>query len=363
MGAVNVATKPDDGAAKFSPMLGVRAAIAGVLMGLANLIPGVSGGTMILALGLYQEFVDSVAEVSALRLSVRRVAFLGIVVALAAAAIFGLAGVILYLLFHYPVVMFALFIGLTLGGAPLLLKDMRPVRVDAVVAAFVGVVAMVGVAALNRAREGGGFPRNTGMDFVSGLVGSTTMVLPGVSGSQMLLVMNQYHRVIGAVRDMKDAVTGFDFALLGEALWIVVPVGIGAVIGIVGLSNLLKILLARYRRVTSGVLLGIVLGSVVVLWPFAQRPDEDALSDRSPAELRGFVEKHGIQDAVGLPDEELVQGILTNWDARTASDYTAEAIVRALIAAGLGFGATVLLSRLGNGGGDDAAMKQAPARS
>ena len=107
---------------RFSWLTGVRAGIAGLLMGIANLIPGVSGGTMILAMGLYEEFIDSIADLTALRFSRRRIVFLGIIGLSAAGAILGLAGVILYLLFHHTIAMFALFIGLTLGGAPLLFK-------------------------------------------------------------------------------------------------------------------------------------------------------------------------------------------------------------------------------------------------
>jgi putative membrane protein len=200
----------------------IRTAIAGVLMGIANLIPGVSGGTMILAMGLYQEFIDSVADVTALRITVRRVVFLGLVVVFAGGSIVVLAGVILYLLFHYPEAMFALFIGLTLGGAPLLFRELRPLRADAVVAIAIGLALMVGIALLG---TGGGYPQNTAMDFVSGVVGSTTMVLPGISGSYMLLVLGQYDRIVGAV----DTTEGCrpkarDVAVLAEAaLWIVDP--------------------------------------------------------------------------------------------------------------------------------------------
>ena len=152
-------------AGKASPMTFMRAArsgVTGLLMGIANLIPGVSGGTMILAMGLYEEFIDSVAELTALRFSWRRIFFLGMVGGFAAVAIIGLAGVILYLLFHYTVVMFSLFIGLTLGGAPLLFKSLRPVRADVVAAVVVGFVLMVGVFFL---KGGSGFSAQSGYGF------------------------------------------------------------------------------------------------------------------------------------------------------------------------------------------------------
>ena len=87
-----------------SPLGAARAMVGGVLMGIANMIPGISGGTMILAMGLYTEFIDCVADVTRFRLSLRRVAFLGVVGASAGTVIFGFAALILFLLVHVAMV-------------------------------------------------------------------------------------------------------------------------------------------------------------------------------------------------------------------------------------------------------------------
>lgn len=333
----------------------VREAIAGVLMGIANLIPGVSGGTMILAMGLYEEFIDSVADVTSLRISWRRIVFLGIVGGAAAAAIIGFAGVILYLLLHHTVAMFSLFIGLTLGGAPLLFRSLRPVRADVVAAAAVGIALMAGVLCL---KGGAGFPHNTGMDFVSGVVGSTTMVLPGISGSYMLLVMDQYDRVVGSVRDLKDGLSGRDMEAIKSALKVVAPVGIGAVVGIVALSNLLKILLHRCRRATVGVLLGVLLASVLGLWPFAQAAGEKALEDRSVSEIQQYAQRVGIAGAEQHTDKEELIAYVTDvdvWRGRTAPRVTAKVAGAAAGMALVGFVATSVLSRIGRRDGPERA--------
>ena len=334
----------------------MRAALAGVLMGVANLIPGVSGGTMILAMGLYEEFIDSVADITALRFSWRRVIFLGIVGGFAAGAIVGLAGVILYLLFHYTVAMFSLFIGLTLGGAPLLAKSLRPVRADVVVAMLAGLGLMVGVFLF---KGGTGFPHNMGMDFVSGVVGSTTMVLPGISGSYMLLVMDQYDRVVGAVRDLKDAVRDREMDTLKASLRVVAPVGIGALLGIVILSNALKILLHHFRRTTVGVLLGVLLGSVIGLWPFAQSIGEKALEARSFEEVLDYARGRGVPGVEGIDDKAKLIEYLTEGDAwvrRTKSPVTTREAGTGLVMVVVGFAATYVLSRASAGTSDESRL-------
>ncbi|MCH8807703.1 MAG: DUF368 domain-containing protein [Planctomycetes bacterium] len=327
---------------RFSLGKALRTAVAGVLMGVANLIPGVSGGTMILAMGLYEEFIDSVAQISAFRFSLRRILFLGIVAGCAGGAIVGLAGLILYLLFHYTSAMFALFIGLTLGGAPLLARGLRPVRVDVVIATVVGFGLMVSVFLLKSDRT---LPHNMAMDFVSGIVASTTMVLPGISGSYMLLVMDQYDRIVGAVDDLKTAAVARDLQLAKQALWIVIPVGIAAVVGIAGLSNVLKVLLRRYHRATVGVLFGILLGSVLGLYPFGRAPGEKSLVRRSSEELRVFADEWRIPGVERVAADDLAAFLLENWNRRQAPTYSAAAVLSVVFLAIGGFAVTFLLAR------------------
>ncbi len=325
----------------------VQTAIGGFLMGIANLIPGVSGGTMILALGLYNEFVDSVADLTALRLSRRRIVFLGSLAACAAASIVGLASVILYLLFHHTVAMYSLFIGMTLGGAPLLLRSLRPIKPGSVVAIVLGIGLMVGVFAMKR---GAALPHNTAMDFVSGVVGSTTMVLPGISGSYMLLVLDQYDRVVGVVADLKMAAKNRDMVRLKSALWIAVPVGLGVLVGIVALSNALKFLLHRFERPTIGLLLGILLGSVLGLWPFDRAPSEDALERRPVEELLRYADEMGISVA-GVDVEgdkaDLVSIITERFESRSKRAVTAGSVAVASAMSMAGFFVTFALSRRG----------------
>jgi hypothetical protein len=155
----------------------------------------------------------------------------------------------------------------------------------------------------------------------------------------MLLVMEQYDRIIGAIDERN--------------LRVIVPVGIGAVIGIVGLSNLLKLLLRRFARPTTGVLLGILLGSVIGLWPFGKAPGVEALERRSIAELREFANAWQVPGAATMPNDpanadekaHLVETILANWDRKGRSPYSTTHIITAAMCVLIGFAATYALGR------------------
>ncbi len=112
---------------------------------------------------------------------------------------------------------------------------------------------------------------------VAGIAGASAMILPGISGAYLLLLLGQYEAILGAVDRVKigllgDSATGVsaDLSVAIGALDVVVPVGIGVVLGVVGASNLLRWLLKNHEKPTLGVLLGLLLGAVVGLWPFQQ---------------------------------------------------------------------------------------------
>ncbi|MAD20094.1 MAG: hypothetical protein CMJ52_07855 [Planctomycetaceae bacterium] len=253
----------------LSPVFVGRLAIGGILMGLANLVPGISGGTMLLAAGVYPAFVESVAAATTLARRIRPWLVLGCVGIPAIVAIGLLAGTIRDGVLEHRWIAYSLFIGLTLGGAPTLLRMLRPMPASAMIAA---VVAFAGMVALALAQEtqpgtteaGGGL----GGLFVAGFAGASAMVLPGVSGGYLLLVLGQYVAVLDAIDAFKNALRGGELSAMVEAAWPLAAIGIGVVLGIVLVSNVVRWLLERHRAVTLGVLLGLLLGAVAGLWPF-----------------------------------------------------------------------------------------------
>lgn len=241
-------------------------------MGLANLVPGISGGTMLLAVGIYPRFVRAVAALTRFQFRVPALAVLALIGSSAGVAIVLLAGTLRDLVIDHRWVMYSLFIGLTFGGLPLLVERIRPASRGAWIGAVVGAIGMAGLGLVQASdpasvAEGGGF---LGL-LLAGVAGASAMVLPGVSGGYLLLLLGQYLPILGAIDDLKAAVSARDLqAALDPALGVVLPVGIGVAIGIAAVSNLLAMLLKRYEKPTLGVLAGLLLGAVFGLWPFQE---------------------------------------------------------------------------------------------
>ena len=252
------------------------------------LVPGVSGGTMILVIGLYDEFISSIADVTRLRFTRRNVLFLAIVGGAAAVAIATLAGTLSRAVALHRSAMFSLFIGLTLGGVPLLLKMLsRPTRA-AWIGLVIGIALMIGIvltkaeppdkAAIREAVAAGRLPIRPAYatDVAAGALGMSAMVLPGVSGAYMVLVLGRYETILASISSAKTFVASFGSEGNSEFLRVLIPVAIGAVLGLVLLSNFLKWMLHAHEKLTLGILLGILLGSVVGIWPFEA---ESAVTD------------------------------------------------------------------------------------
>jgi len=243
-----------------------RGSIGGVLMGLANLVPGISGGTMLVASGVYTGFIQAVAEITTLRFRLRSIVLLASITVGAIVVIASLAGPVNYLVSTHRWIMYSLFIGLTLGGVPIVWRMARPATPPVFGGAAVGFAVM---ALMAFARTTAGGEGSTAMLLIAGIAGASAMILPGVSGAYLLLVLGQYEVILGAIDQIKQGLSG-DRALIVSAMSVVIPVGIGVVVGVVGISNLVRWTLRRYEKATLGVLLGLLFGSVMGIWPFQQ---------------------------------------------------------------------------------------------
>lgn len=249
--------------------------IRGFLMGTADVVPGVSGGTVALIVGIYPRLVSNVrtgaralGNFARLRFGegfgrLREVewGFLLPLLGGIAAALISLARVIEHLLEDHPVEMSALFFGLVFASVFVAWR-MVGEWTRARVAVFF-VVAVVAFAALGL-RSGNAESPAAWLFFVAGAIAICAMILPGVSGSFLLLMMGMYESVLGAVNDR-------EFALLGVFI-------VGAVIGLALFSSVLHLALDRYHDLVMAAITGLLLGSLRVLWPWPNGIDGPELS-------------------------------------------------------------------------------------
>ncbi len=324
-------------------------------MGLANLVPGISGGTMLLAAGVYPRFINAIGEVTTLKFRKASLLLLGSVVVSALLAIVLFAGPVKDLVVHHRWIMYSLFIGLTLGGLPVVWRLIggRP-GADVWVAALCGFVAMSALAYFQM--NGGGGAERAGllMMFFAGVAGASAMILPGVSGGYLLLVLGVYVPILSGVSLAKDAAKAGDFnALMDPALNVILPVGVGVVVGVVVVSNVLRLLLRRCEKPTLGVLLGLLLGAVVGLWPFQQI--------NTQPEVGSVIKGRTITLGSSIP-EKAGDPVTTTYvykDTREPvdfEDYPTEVFTPSVVQAGssvglivIGIFVTLLVDRVGGG--------------
>jgi putative membrane protein len=302
-------------------------------MGLANLVPGISGGTMLLAAGIYPRFIQAVADVTTLKLRRVSLVVLGIVGVAALSAIVLLAGPVKTLVVEHRWIMYSLFIGLTLGGVPVVWNMARPANPHTWIGAAGGFLLMALIALAQSSTAGaGGSSQGVVVMFIAGIAGASAMILPGISGGYLLLVIGVYVPILGAIDALKNALRARDLAAAWDpALHVVVPVGLGVLIGVLAVSNALKLLLAKYEKPTLGALLGFLVGAVVGLWPF----------------------QHGVAPKLGdtfkgrvVTPELLAEIAPEKYPTEFFSPSVAQ-VFGALAVVGAGFAITALIARFG----------------
>ena len=239
--------------------------LRGAAMGTADLVPGVSGGTVALITGIYPRLLAAVtaADAAAVRLLLkgqwlglwRHVdgAFLLPLMLGIGSAIFALASTLKLLLETQPLLVWSFFCGLVLLSSLALIRtEMTKLTPMVGLMFFIGVVIMLTLGL----GTGISFPQHLGGFFVAGLLGICAMILPGISGSFILLLLGMYGPIITAVSN-RELLPLLVFA-------------VGCAVGLLTFSRFLTFVLARARVATLALLVGFLLGSLVILWPWQQ---------------------------------------------------------------------------------------------
>ena len=246
-------------------------AVKGACMGGADVIPGVSGGTIAFIMGIYDEFVGSIAKIDAeaVRLLFKGKIrdfwkhingnFLLAIVCGIGVSVVGLAGLMQMLLSEHPIQTWAFFFGLIVASSLFILRGIKGWKVREGLFLVLGVILGIVVCTLSPTET----PEALWFIFLSGSIAICAMILPGISGSFILLILGKYQFIMGVISDL---VAGVDF---GRNIIILGVFLVGAVCGIIGFSKFLHWLLARWHKETLITLAGFIIGSLVKVWPWS----------------------------------------------------------------------------------------------
>lgn len=244
--------------------------LRGVVIGVANIIPGVSGGTMMVSMGIYDTLIHCITHLfKEFKKSIKTLLpyVVGMLVGIVA-----LASVINWGLENHPLPTNTLFIGLILGGLGPLLKKVDTKKINAAaVIAFIALFALIIWLGVQR-KDSIQNAESINMDVLQmlimvfiGMIASATMIIPGVSGSLVLMLLGYYKPVVNALSTLKDGLFSFNFSLLGQPLMMLLPFLLGIVLGIFGVAKLIEWLTAHYPTPTYCGVLGLVVASPISL--------------------------------------------------------------------------------------------------
>ena len=242
--------------------------LRGLVIGLANIIPGVSGGTMMVSMGIYDTLIHCITHLfKEFKKSVATLLpyAIGMV-----AAIVGLSFALKWAFANYALPTNTLFIGLILGGLPAILQQLKGQKKGVTGGIlFVVFFALIIVLQIFQ-RENTAVITLSVMEVVKlffiGMLASATMVIPGVSGSMILKLLGYYEPVVTeALPGLMTALTHGDWAVVGANIGILLPFGIGIVLGIFVIAKIIEVLLAKWKGQTYCAILGLVVASPVAI--------------------------------------------------------------------------------------------------
>jgi len=238
--------------------------LKGVAMGGADVVPGVSGGTIAFITGIYEELLESIKSIDFEALKMLKkgnfkefwkkingnfllVLFSGIIISL-----FSLARLISYLMKNEPFALWSFFFGLIFISSILVFGKIHQWSFSIVLGGIIGAVMAYLLTTFSPAETNNGLV----YIFFSGVLAISAMILPGISGSFILLILGKYEYIITAVKELK-----FD---------VIIVFGIGCVVGLLSFSRLISWILNKYHNITISILAGFMIGSLNKIWPWKQ---------------------------------------------------------------------------------------------
>lgn len=253
--------------------------LRGCAMGAADVVPGVSGGTIAFITGIYEELIDSIkaVDLQAVKLLLKfKLAefwkkingnFLISVIAGIGISIFSLAKLMTWLLENHPIYIWSFFFGLIIASSVLVAKEIKKWNIFTVISLILGAIIAYGITVMTPSET----PDSWWFIILSGAIAICAMILPGISGAFILLLMGKYTYILGAV-------SAFNIGVL-------LLFAVGAVAGITSFSHLLSWLLKHHHTATVSLLTGFMVGSLNKVWPWKET-------------LQTYTDSHGVEKAL-----------------------------------------------------------------
>ncbi len=235
--------------------------LKGMGMGAADIVPGVSGGTIALMTGIYEEFIDSLKSFSSALLVLKKdglkavwehvngnfliALFIGIAISM-----LSLVKVIKYALEFHPILLWSFFFGLIVISCYYVGKEVKKWNLSSILGLVIGTVLIYYVTSISPAETSD----NLLFVFIAGMLAICAMILPGISGAFILVLLGKYKYIIAALEGFK--------------LDVIAVFGAGCVVGILSFSHFLSFMLKKYHDLTIAVLTGFMIGSLNKIWPW-----------------------------------------------------------------------------------------------
>lgn len=247
----------------------IKSILKGMVIGIANIIPGVSGGTMMVSMGIYDKLIHCITHLfSEFKKSV--LFLLPIAIGMGIAIIgssFGLE----YLFAYFPIQTNLLFIGLILGGLPAIWKNVKgnSIRVGHIIAGLLFFAMVVGLAVMGET-EGSAADLSFGLVnviklFCVGIIASATMVIPGVSGSMVLLLIGYYNPVLNSINDFIRSLAALDMDGILQGFGVLIPFGVGVVAGVFAIAKLIEIIFTKFPLYAYWAIIGLIVASPIAI--------------------------------------------------------------------------------------------------
>lgn len=270
--------------------------LKGIAMGAADVVPGVSGGTIAFISGIYQELIDSINKVDfSFFLTWKKESFqaawqkingsflLSLIIGIAI-SILSLAKVITHLLKNEPIAVWSFFFGLVISSIVFVGKQITEFSFKNIFALMIGTVISFYITIAEPTAS----PDSYFYLFLSGFIAIIAMILPGISGAFILLLMGSYEIVMHTINQFREAVFKLDLFMLWSAISKILVFGLGAILGLKLFSKILHWMFDQYKNLTLALLTGFMLGSLNKVWPWKKTLETRI---NSHGEIVPFLEK------------------------------------------------------------------------